>query len=78
MKLTQLKQSKTELKRRNDKDITNKWQNSEYFIFYLHPSEGPRPRATREGEKKYLIYYTRDFPNYGLLHGSFGVLLPKG
>jgi hypothetical protein len=33
-----------ELKRRNDKDITNQWQNRKYFIFYLHPSKGPRPR----------------------------------
>jgi hypothetical protein len=41
----------------------NQWQNLKYFIFYLHPSGGPRPGATQEGEKKYLIYYTRDFPN---------------
>jgi hypothetical protein len=37
------------LKRRNDKDITNQWQNCKYFIFSLYPSEGPQPGATQEG-----------------------------
>jgi hypothetical protein len=68
----QLKQSKTELKRKNNKDITNRWQNRKYLIFYLHPSPHVKlrekerrasPWGRYEKEEKYLIYYTRDFSN---------------